>query len=251
MRTRWIVGVAAVMLLSLMARPAAAVYPLQSDVICPEGIFVGGAEVTDGQLWDDGTLSVDGALDVTLDWSDNILYHQFPAGAKVRLETILYTTGADGQPDRYVYTLSAHFKIEGQVVDDEGNPVFDDEGNPLWDALFESSIGEGLWLEGVENRDSYTAEINLPGILLYGYNWDTRGQDPGKYKISFWIGDIVFGEDLPPDDVTIIEGNTVDITKGSVSDAEAPPGYATVGYSSDYQESWVIIDLQPKDHGRK
>jgi hypothetical protein len=250
MRTRWIVGVAAVMLLSLMARPAAAVYTLQSDVICPEGIFVGGAEVTDGQLWDYGTLSVDDALDVTLDWSDNILYHQFPAGAKVRLETILYTTGADGQPDRYVYTLSAHFKIEGQVFDGEGNPVFDDEGNPLWDALFESSIGEGLWLEGVENRDSYTAEINLPGILLYGYNWDTRGLSAGQYKISFWIGDILFSEGNPPVG-TVLSDFDVNIVGGSESDEAAGNEYATVGYSENWQESWVILDLLPKEHGRR
>lgn len=241
MRTKWIVGIAAVMLLSLMARPAAAVYALQSDVICPEGIFVGGVEVNDGDLWDIGTLSVDDASDVTLDWSDNILYHQFAAGAKVRLETILYTTDALGAPDCYVYTLSAHFKIE----------KLDGNGDPVSPALFESSIGEGLWLEGVANRDAYTAEINEPGILLYGYNWDTRGLLPGQYKITFWIGDIVYNEGSPPVDVDVLDEYGVDIVGGSESDEAAGDEYATVGFSLDWQESWVILDLLPKEHGRR
>jgi len=241
MRTKWVVGIAAVVLLSLIARPAVAIYPLQSDVICPEGIFVGGVDVDDGDFWDDGTLSVCEASDVTLDWSDNILYHQFAAGSKVRLETILYTTDDAGDPDRYVYTLSAHFKIE----------KLDDYGNPVVPALFESSIGEGLWIEGVENRVAYTAEINEPGILLYGYNWDTRDLPPGQYKITFWIGDIVFNEVGPPDDVDIVSENAVNIVGGSASDEAAENKYDTVGYSVDYQESWVILDLLEKPHGRR
>ncbi len=79
-----------------------------------------------------------------------------------------------------VYTLTAHFMIQ-KLTDD---PDFG--GVPAaGDSLYNSCIHDGLWTDGPS--DAYSAEVNIEGKLLYGYNWDTRGQDPGWYRLTFWI----------------------------------------------------------------
>lgn len=232
---RSIVGLLAVTVVSLMAMPAMAEYPLLSNVVCPEGIFVGGVTVEDGQTWDEGVLSVAKAADVTLDWSDDIIYHQFPAGSKVRVEVVLF----DETMQAYVFTLAAHFKVE--KIDGRAGQV-------IGDPLFESSIGKDLWIEGPDSKDAYRAEINSEGWLLYGFNWETRGLLPGSYRLTFWIGDIPATDPL---------GNTisslgVDVIRGSVGDVEPTSGmlYSDVYFSEDMETSWLELDLLPKENGR-
>ena len=72
-------------------------------------------------------------------------------------------------------TVSASFMIEMLVDDDFVN---------MWDG----TTLEGLWEDGP--TDAYSAEVNLVGTLLYGYNWDTRDRDPGWYRMTFTLLDV-------------------------------------------------------------
>lgn len=227
-----VAGALALAMVAMCSGQVAAEYPLLVDVVCPEGYFVGGEPVVDGQVWDSGTLSVRKATDVMLDWSDDIVYHQWTAGSKVRVEVVL-TEPATGM---YVYTLAAHFQIE-QLVD----------GN--WNVIYAArSIGGDLWIEGQESKDAYRAEINSEGWLLYGFNWDTKDLPAGTYRLSFWIGDVPATDPLG----NAIDSLGVDITSGAPGDTEAASGeiLADVWYSDDFQKSTLTLELLPKEHGR-
>ena len=227
-------GVAALAMLAMCSGQAAAEYTLSVDVVCPEGYFVQGLPVADGDVQDSGTLYVRSANEVMIDWSDDIIYHQWTAGSKVRVEVVL-TEPATGA---YVYTLSAHFMVEMMDTTDGS-----------WDAIYgPRSIGGDLWVEGQESRDAYKAEINSEGWLLYGFNWDTKTLGAGTYRLSFWIGDVP-SEDPLYNHITPLG---VDITTGAPGDTVAESGgiLADVWYSTDYQSSTLTLELLPKEHGR-
>lgn len=227
-----VAGAVALAMVAMCSGQVAAEYPLLVDVVCPEGYFVGGEPVVDGQVWDSGVLNVRKANDVMLDWSDDIVYHQWTAGSKVRVEVVL-TEPATGM---YVYTLAAHFQVE-QLVDGD------------WDVIYgPKSIGGDLWVEGPDSKDAYRAEINSEGWLLYGFNWDTRELSSGTYKLSFWIGDVPVADPLG----NPIDAKGVDITSGAPGDTVAESGeiLAEVAYSEDFQMSTLILELLPKEHGR-
>lgn len=234
MRSRaFVAGAMAIAMVALCSGQAAAEYPLGVDVVCPEGYFIAGEPVVDGQVQDDGTLSVREATGVMIDWSDDIVYHQWTAGSKVRVEVIL-TEPATGA---YVYTLSAHFMIEKLNSDGTVTTVFETR-----------SIGGDLWIEGPESKDAYKAEINSEGRLLYGFNWDTKTLYDGTYRLSFWIGDVPATDPLG----NVIDSLGVDITSGALGDTEAESGeiLADVWYSDDFQKSTLTLELLPKEHGR-
>lgn len=227
-------GAAALAMLAMCSGQAAAEYPLLSDVVCPEGYFVYGLPVADGDVQDSGTLYVRSANDVQIDWSDDIVYHQWTAGSKVRVEVIL-TEPATGM---FVYTLSAHFMVEKLDTTDGS-----------WDAIYgPRSIGDDLWIEGPESRDAYKAEINSVGWLLYGFNWDTKNLDAGTYRLSFWIGDVPSTDPLG----NPIESLGVDITTGAPGDTVPASGeiLGKVWYSDDFESSTLTLELLPKEHGR-
>ncbi|MDH3365198.1 MAG: hypothetical protein OEM29_04250 [Thermoplasmata archaeon] len=226
-------GAAALAMLVMCSGQAAAENPLLFNVVCPEGYFVDGSVVADGEIRDSGTLFVRAANDVMIDWSDDIVYHQWSAGSKVRVEVIL-TEPATGA---YVYTLAAHFMIEKQDADG------------TWDVIYDPrSIGEDLWIEGPESRDAYKAEINSEGRLLYGFNWDTRTLSSGDYRLSFWIGEVP-SEDPDGNPITPLG---VDITAGAPGDTKAESGVilAEVEYFNDFQLSTLTLELLSKEHGR-
>ena len=226
-------AVAALAMVTLCSGQAMAANPLEVNVVCPEGYFVDGVPVVDGELRDDGILFVEKANDVMIDWSDDIVYHQWSAGSKVRVEVILTqpSTGA------YVYTLSAHFMIEKINTDGPDAVIY----GP-------NSIGDDLWTEGPESRDAYKAEINSEGRLLYGFNWDTKLLTAGSYRLSFWIDDVP-SADPDGNDITSLG---VDITTGASGDTIPVSGeiLADVEYSDDFQLSSLTLELLQRDHGR-
>lgn len=42
----------------------------------------------------------------------------------------------------------------------------------------------GVW-EGGEGTGGYSAEINIKGVTIYGYNWSTSGIEQGHYRLTF------------------------------------------------------------------
>jgi hypothetical protein len=159
-------------------------------------------------------------VNVLANWSDDIVLHQFKAGAKVRTEVILW----DYAHEASVYTIRAEFKIE--EINSAG-----DVTRLVWDG----TVAEGLWADGP--TDAYSAEVNQLGCLLFGYNWDTRMLDcgVGTYRLTFTIGsampDNVPYEGAVPQDITI---TGTDDVSSDVTDVY-----------SDSSSTWIEMTLLP------
>lgn len=234
---KFVVGALAFAMLALGALQAGAekamAYTLAEPVIYCEGIDMYGNYVVP-----DGTMSFVGAAqNVLVDWSDNIIFHQFPAGAKVRTEVVLHdlTNGAA------VYTLSAHFKIEQYSADPRNGGV------PV-KVLYESSIADGMWVDGPS--DAYTAEVNELGLLLYGYNWDTRKCPSAWYRLTFWIEPV---EKVNPMDGLPVVYTGCDLAQQAPGDTDTSSGtiYGFVGSDFANDIVWLDLFLLPKTNGRK
>jgi hypothetical protein len=110
----------------------------------------------------------------------------------------------------------------------------------------ESSIADGLWVDGPS--DAYSAEVNSLGLLLYGYNWDTKTLSPGNYRLLFWI------EYEQPDNplAPTIQFTKVDLTNGNAGDTDTSAGeiFGLVGYDFAADKTWLDITLIEKTTGR-
>lgn len=225
-------------MLSLTAVQAAAEYSLTESVVYAEGIGFDSLEVVPDAAYP--ATMVGGASNVMLDWSDDIVFHQFPAGQKIRTEVVLHDMNADGTMGPAVYTITAHLLIA---------PVNAD--GTLGEAIYESCIADGLWVDGPS--DAYSAEVNELGLLLYGFNWDTRGLEPGAYRLVFWLEKDASCPDVNPYSGLPIVYNPVDITQGAPGDTDVSAGtiYGIVGYDLANEMSWLDITLLAKKSGRK
>jgi hypothetical protein len=239
---RSLVGAIAVLLISVSAMQASAEYTLSEDVIFAEGVDMHGADVVANPTEVPYT-EVGPANNVQVDWSDNIVFHQFPAGAKVRTEVILHDMNVDGSQGPAVFTLTAHLKII--ATDGPGTAQ-----NGL--ALYESNIYEGVFADG--RNDYYSAEVNELGYLLYGYNWDTRAMSCGEgwYRLIFWLAVDEDYSETNPITGTPITYNTVDITSGAPGDVDPESGtiYGLVGVDTENDVTWIDIYLAGKPNGR-
>jgi hypothetical protein len=246
------VGMIACFMLSLTASQASA-NVLAEDVLYVEGVDYLGLDAipTAGPP----SVAVGEARNVMVNWSDDIIYHQFPAGQKVRTEVLLhvvavdelgeYIVDADGTAHEIcaVYTLTAHFKIEKMSDSPEM------EGKPIAE-LYNSSIHDGLWTDGPS--EEYSAEINVEGVLLYGYNWDTRGQLPGWYRLTFWIEIETSFVTVNPYTGEPIEYAGVDISFGDPMDVDPSAGeiFGFVTVDADADLSYIDLYLTEKSGGR-
>lgn len=158
---------------------------------------------------------------VLANWSDDIVLHQFKAGAKVRTEVILW----DYAHEASVYTIRAEFMIE----------EIDPDTKEVIRSVWEGTVAEGLWADGP--TDAYSAEVNQLGCLLYGYNWDTRALNcgVGTYRLTFTIGSVL------PDNVPYADTAMQGVTITGVDDA-------TTEFTSVYSDSsstWIELTLLP------
>ncbi len=233
--SKYLVGALVFVMLSLSAAQASAENALDENVIYAEGVGFDGTEVVPN---DELPATINGsATNVVLDWSDNIVFHQFSAGSKVRTEVILHNVSDDGTYLAAVYTLTAHLKIvnlsSGEI-------------------MYSSSIAQGVFTD--KRNDHYSAEVNEDGLLLYGYNWDTRamGCGAGLYRLTFWLEKDDTCPDVNPWTGKNIVYNSVDVTQGAPGDKDTSAGtiYGLVGYDLDNEMSWIDIELVDKDHGR-
>lgn len=202
---------------------------LMAQTVGDYGIGVDAALYMPGGTWFTGAAS-----NVAVDWSDDLLFQQWPAGAKVRTEVILHAA------DAAVFTMLAHFKIE--KVNADGT----------FTKIWAGRLIEAYWIEKKMPLTAYTCEINELGLLLYGYNWDTRGLSAGAYKLTFWLAQ---DSDFPAtylDPETLIDTGmpiTYDsVTLGSLVDG--PGRFATPSLDSSSSTS-LVIELTAKTTGRK
>ncbi|MGD9962829.1 MAG: hypothetical protein AB7S97_02895 [Thermoplasmata archaeon] len=222
----------------MTAVQAAAEYSLTESVVYAEGVGFDSLEVVPDAAYP--ATVVGGASNVMLDWSDDIVFHQFPAGQKVRTEVVLHDMNADGTTGPAVYTITAHLLIAPLNAD-----------GTLGEAIYQSCIADGLWVDGPS--DAYSAEVNELGLLLYGFNWDTRGLDPGTYRLVFWLEKDASCPDVNPYSGLPIVYSPVDITQGAPGDTDASAGtiYGIVGYDFANEMSWLDITLLAKKSGRR
>jgi hypothetical protein len=210
------------------------------SIIYVEGIGLNGLPVTPDNEYPETI--IDSASDVEIDWSDNLVFHMFPVGQKVRTEVILHDDDGIGPA---VYTIRAHLII--QKIDALN-------GDPVGDPVYESSIAEGLFLTPDGKTPYYSAEINRDGLLLYGYNWDTRGLQHGFYRLTFWVEkDETCPDKNPLNEETIDYTNDVFITSHDLSDTDESGAAPIVGFvNNDYnnQKFWIDIELENKESGR-
>ena len=242
--TKYIVGALAMLMLSVSAMQASAEYTLSEDVIYAEGTDWHGTSVVIQDETSPKTL-VGPADNVVADWSDNIVYHQFAAGSKIRTEVVLHQVSEDGTLGPAVYTLTAHLMIN--KLNEDGS---------LGEQFYWSSIAEGVFTDGP--NDFYSAEVNELGDLLYGYNWDTRamGCDAGTYRLTFWLEKDATCPDENPityEDITYNDVNLALGAEGDTADGEEPSSgtiFGIVGYDFESNMTWIDIVLLDKSNGR-
>ncbi len=195
------------------------------EIVGAAGIYVTGELFDLGPFVNETTgndlMAYGEPVDVLANWSDDIVLHQFKAGAKIRTEVILW----DYVHDASVYTIRAEFKIE------EIDPVSKAVIRSVWDG----TVAEGLWADGP--TDAYSAEVNQLGCLLFGYNWDTRllGCGEGAYRLTFSIGSAL------PDNVPYADTVSQGITITGVDDVSTE---FTEVYA-DSSSTWVELTLLP------
>jgi hypothetical protein len=170
------------------------------------------------ESYDPTTVSMDPVTVSTIDWGDNLEAKSWAFGAQIRVETVLYKTlterpmtayrmmmkdetvsgleevwGTSGlkYPSREatVYSGTARLVIQKLTKTREDtsltlswNPVSSqwtgDAKNPV--------VSSGVWTM-ISGPTAYSAEINVQGKLIYGYNWVTKrdADDAGDYRITF------------------------------------------------------------------
>jgi hypothetical protein len=155
--------------------------------------------------WADGTTW--GEVGVRLDWADNMTHQTWTDRSKVRVEVVLYTDNIDplvhpltgynmyslgGEKldevfvtntttylatTATVYSNVARLKIE-KLDAQGGEPVMVIYDSPCYDKYF---------VDGP--TDAYSAEVNMGGKCIYGFNWDVRAVDlavrSGWYRLTF------------------------------------------------------------------
>ncbi|SMO78637.1 hypothetical protein [Fodinibius sediminis] len=153
----------------------------------------------------------------SIDWGDNLEARAWPFGAQVRVETVLFKTlstplsgytmqiedptqsglsevwGTNGviypSSEATVYSGTAKLVIQ-QLLKDRDDPTLSTTWDPV-NAKWTGDVGEplfegGVW-DAVDGPGGYSAEINVQGKVIYGYNWVTRktAAGPGDYRITF------------------------------------------------------------------
>lgn len=221
----------------------------------------------------------------SVDWGDNLEAKAWPFGSQIRVEVVLYKDLDNGMKayemkiqdetqsgltevwgaktdksqgsvagvtyladSATVYSGMAKLVIqklvdvpEGQTSDVTWNPDLSRwEGEHVGAPLFEG----GVWEAG-DGPAGYSAEINVQGKIIYGYNWVTRttGDGPGSYRLTF-----VLDKNFTGTQNTSINGSTVIAvtpTEEVVTIAEEPTG-GTPYIFPEGNLSYIDVQLLPK-----
>jgi hypothetical protein len=176
----------------------------------------------------------------SIDWGDNLESKAWPFGAQVRVETVLYKTlstpmdaytmqiedpsvsglaevwGTNGviypSSEATVYSGTAKLVIQ-QLLKERDDPTLTTTWNPLlsqWTGDIGSPLFEsGVW-NAVDGPSGYSAEINVQGKVIYGYNWVTRrtAAGPGDYRITFVLdpnSNVTYNTDFDSNTIIVLK----------------------------------------------
>lgn len=154
--------------------------------------------------WADGTAW--GEIQVELDWADNLVRQTWTDRSKVRVEVVLFT-GVD--PAQHQLTGYSMYSLGGTKLDEvfvtntttyqaSTATVYsnvarlkveklDDEGGQPILVVYDSPCYDKYFVDGP--TDAYSAEVNMGGKCIYGFNWDLRDVALpvryGWYRLTF------------------------------------------------------------------
>jgi uncharacterized membrane protein YgcG len=224
---------------------------------------------------------INGPVDVTyIDWGDNLEVKAWASTAIVRVETRLYKAldipqnaytmmhleglGVDevwgtngkvyGSEEATIYSDQAVLVIQRITKDEPGGG---EPGDLRWDMRDRMWIGDDVldtrvWEEinGEDGPGGYGAEVNVQGVIVYGYNWDMKHEkyEPGVYRITFSLGNN--GNALFTGDTYILAAEEEEPEVGTEADdggSSNIPGYAEIRPGLNL--SYIDVMIQAKSGG--
>jgi hypothetical protein len=237
--------------------------------------------------WQAGTLNaIDqgfGPVEINwVDWGDNLEAVDWSINSIVRVETVLYkdllTTMVGYQmahlygqgpeemwgtntfqydsPQATIFSKCARLTIqkltklrEDPTLTLYWDPILGEWIGDVQDALYKS----GVW-QAADGPGYYTGEVNVPGKVIYGYNWKVRrlNDGAGDYRISFSLDNLTGSADhcdLPLN--TFITANTQIVPSDEEEVVEAEP---TVGGTAVIDAinglTYIDVRITPKAGGK-
>lgn len=144
-----------------------------------------------------------------------------------------------------VYSRCARLTIQ-KLAKDPTDPAFTVTWNPSlgrWDGDAATPIyNSGVWMTGTGKSGAYSAEINVSGKVIYGYNWNVRksGSGAGTYRLTFSLD----GTHPPVSLNTFFTAGITNIVPSSEGEAviAAEPGGGVAVI--DYTNNLTYIDVQ-------
>jgi hypothetical protein len=121
------------------------------------------------------------------------------------------------------------------------------EGDNIGVTYFNSVVWEAT---GSQDYEVYSAEINVKGKVIYGYNWNTRvlSDGPGHYRITFSMDnsnpDIQLNTVFDTTQVLLVEE---DPDGGDEANNETGGGIGVIDYDNDL--TYIDVLLLPKKGG--
>lgn len=156
-----------------------------------------------------------------------------------------------------VYSVLARYTIQKLNVDpyDDANMPIDNSILGLgWDAaagewtgpvgatLYNSAVWDAEGVDGKALASIYSAEINIPGKVIYGYNWNVRKMNGGVgyYRITFSL-------DAEGGKAVVIPCNTFfteGVTSVKLSENVEGGGVGVIDYANNL--TYIDVLIEPK-----
>lgn len=216
-----------------------------------------------------------------VDWGDNLEARDWTERDRVRVELVLWKfldevpveldsfvmAYLDGEgpdemwgtntqtfpsPDATVYSGCARLVIQKLIEPDDGS-----EPIVLWDPVLrqwvldaEAPVYSSAVYEGGDEGPTaaYSAEINVGGKVIYGYNWNVRNvsSGPGLYRLTFALDDLADGAPVALN-TFFTEDTFVKVSEEEEAIAEEEPDEGDTGGGVGYidvENNLTYIDVR-------
>lgn len=155
--------------------------------------------------WANG-MSWGGEVPVEIDWSDNLIRHTWTERSKIRVEAVLttaiepgnhnlrgynmYSLGGSKLDEVFVTNTTRHIATSATVYSNVARlkiEKLDAPGGAPVLTVYDSPCFAGYFVDG--RSDVFSAEVNMGGKCIYGYNWDVEAVPlaikTGWYRLTF------------------------------------------------------------------
>jgi len=144
-----------------------------------------------------------GEIGVEVDWADNMTRQTWTTNSKVRVEVVLFDVLAQPLKGYHMYSLGGSqldevFVTNSTTYDATVATVYsnvarlkieklDAQGGTPVLVVYDSPVYEKYFIDGPV--DAYSAEVNMGGKCIYGYNWNVKDVPltvkSGWYRLTF------------------------------------------------------------------